>query len=237
MTLVLARAKLTLSLRITGVRDDGYHLIDSEMVTLDLADGLRFDEGDSLTVTGLGAGGSVPGGPDNLVRRALAAAGRTAAVHLEKRIPTGGGLGGGSADAAAVLRWAGITDLSVAAGLGADVPFCLIGGRARVRGVGQIVDPLPFDEVAGREYTLLVPPVPVSTIEVYRTWDRLGGPAGDHGNDLEPAALAVTPELREWRDQLGDATGETPMLAGSGATWFVPGAHEGPGLVVVRIER
>jgi 4-diphosphocytidyl-2-C-methyl-D-erythritol kinase len=237
MTLVLARAKLTLSLRITGVRPDGYHLIDSEMVTLDLADRLQFDEGDSLTVTGLGAGSSVPGGPDNLVRRALAAASRTAAVHLEKRIPTGGGLGGGSADAAAVLRWAGITDLSVAAGLGADVPFCLIGGRARVRGVGQIVDPLPFDEVAGREYTLLVPPVPVSTIEVYRAWDRLGGPGGDHGNDLEPAALAVAPELREWRDRLGDATGETPKLAGSGATWFVPGAHKGPGLAVVKIER
>jgi 4-diphosphocytidyl-2-C-methyl-D-erythritol kinase len=237
MTLVLARAKLTLSLRVTGVWADGYHLIDSEMVTLDLADRLHFDEGDSLTVTGLGAGGPVPGGPENLVRRALAVSGRTAAVRLEKRIPTGGGLGGGSADAAAVLRWAGIADLSVALRLGADVPFCLSGGRARVRGVGELVEPLPFGDVDGRAYTLLVPPVHVSTVEVYRAWDRLGGPVGEGGNDLEPAALAVTPELEEWRDRLGQATGETPMLAGSGGTWFVPGAHEGPGLMVVRVER
>lgn len=234
---VLARAKLTLSLRITGVRDDGYHLIDAEMVSLDLADRLHFAEGDSLVVTGLGAGGPVPDGPDNLVRRALAATGRTAAVRLEKRIPTGGGLGGGSADAAAVLRWAGVTDPSVAVRLGADVPFCLAGGRARVRGVGEILDPLPFDEVSGQEYTLLVPPLHVSTVEVYRAWDRLGGPTGANGNDLEPAALAVAPGLAEWRDRLGNTTGETPLLAGSGATWFVPGAHDGPGLTVVRVER
>lgn len=237
MTEVLARAKLTLSLRITGVRHDGYHLLDSEMVTLDLADRLRFGEGDGLTVTGLGAGGPVPDGPDNLVLRALAATGRRAAVHLDKRIPTGGGLGGGSADAAAVLRWAGVTDVATAVSLGADVPFCLAGGRARVRGVGEIVEPLPFGEVEGRPYTLLVPPLPVSTVEVYRAWDRLGGPVGEHGNDLEPAALAVEPELARWRDRLGQATGETPRLAGSGATWFVPGAHEGPGLMVVRVDR
>lgn len=237
MTTVLARAKLTLSLRVTGVRADGYHLLDSEMVTVDLADRLTFAEGDGLTVSGRGAGTAVPGGDANLVRRALLAAGRTAAVHLEKAIPTGGGLGGGSADAAAVLRWAGVDDLELAARLGADVPFCLAGGRARVRGVGEQVDPLPFDEVAGREYTLLTPPVHVSTVAVYQAWDRLGGPAGAHGNDLEPAALDVAPELARWRDRLGDATGRTPRLAGSGSTWFVAGAHEGPALTVVRVER
>jgi 4-diphosphocytidyl-2-C-methyl-D-erythritol kinase len=237
VTVVLARAKLTLSLRVTGVRADGYHLLDSEMVTLDLADRLEFSEGDGLAVTGLGAGGGVPAGPANLVLRALDAVGRRAAVRLEKRIPTGGGLGGGSADAAAVLRWAGCTDVATAARLGADVPFCLAGGRARVQGVGELVDALPFDEVAGRPYTLLVPPLSVSTVAVYQAWDRLGGPTGDHGNDLEPAALSVAPELSRWRDRLGDATGETPRLAGSGATWFVPGAHEGPGLTVVRVER
>ena len=237
MTALVARAKLTLTLRITGVRADGYHLLDSEMVTLDLADRLEVREGDGLTVTGLGAGSAVPGGPDNLVRRALATTGRQALVHLEKRIPTGGGLGGGSADAAAILRWAGVTDLGVAAGLGADVPFCLVGGRARVRGIGEIVEPLPFEEVEGRSFTLMVPPIHVPTPEVYRAWDRLGGPTGDHGNDLEPAALAVAPELAGWRDRLGDATGHTPLLAGSGATWFVPGAFEGPELIVVRVER
>ena len=237
MTVVLARAKLTLTLRITGVRSDGYHLLDSEMVTVDLADRLEFGEGDSLAVSGLGAGGPVPDGADNLVRKALASAGRRAAVRLEKVIPTGGGLGGGSADAAAVLRWAGVTDPAVAVSLGADVPFCLAGGRARVTGVGEIVTPLPFDEVAGTAYTLLIPPFAVSTVEVYRAWDRLGGPRGEHGNDLEPAALAVEPRLATWRRRLADATGQTPRLAGSGSTWFVPGIHEGPGLVAVRVDR
>lgn len=232
-----ARAKLTLSLRVTGVRADGYHLLESEMVTLDLADRLEFGPGDGLTVSGLGAGGPVPGGGDNLVRRALGAVGRRAAVHLEKRIPTGAGLGGGSADAAAVLRWAGCGDPALAVQLGADVPFCLSGGRALVRGVGEIVDPLPFDEVEGHEYTLLIPPLHVSTVEVYRAWDRLGGPTGANGNDLEPAALAVEPGLDRWRGLLGDASGETPMLAGSGGTWFVPGSHPGPGRRVVRVAR
>lgn len=236
---LLARAKLTLSLRVTGVREDGYHLIDSEMVTLDLADRLTVSPGtEGFTVSGLGADGVVPADPTNLVRRALAACGRSAAVHLEKRIPTGGGLGGGSADAAAILRWAGVVDPAVAVGLGADVPFCLLGeGRARVTGIGEEVSPMPFEEVAGRAFTLIVPPLHVSTPSVYGEWDRMGGAVGGSGNDLEPAALAVEPRLAVWRDRLGDATGETPMLAGSGATWFVPGAHEGPDLIVVHVER
>ncbi len=234
---VQARAKLTLSLRITGVRADGYHLIDSEMVTVDLADVLQLGEGDSFTVTGLGAGREVPAGDENLVQRALRLVGRKAAVVLDKRIPTGGGLGGGSADAAAVLRWAGVDDAEVAASLGADVPFCLAGGRARVTGIGEVIEPLPFEVVRGRSYTLVVPPLAVSTVEVYRAWDALGGPAGEHGNDLEPAALVVAPELARWRDRLGEATGEVPQMAGSGATWFVPGAHEGPGLTVVTVDR
>ena len=233
----VARAKLTLTLRVTGVRPDGYHLLDSEMVTLDLADRLEFTAGDGLTVTGLGADGPVPAGADNLVTRALALAGQRAAVHLDKRIPTGAGLGGGSADAAAVLRWAGCHDAVMAARLGADVPFCVTGGRARVTGIGEVLEPLPFGDVEGDTYTLMVPDLHVSTVEVYRAWDRLGGPEGEHGNDLEPAALVVEPELARWRDHLGDATGETPRLAGSGGTWFVAGSHPGPGRIVTRVAR
>ena len=229
---LLAPAKLTLSLRVTGLRSDGYHLLDAEMVTLDLADRLTFGSGDGLEV--VGAGPDVPTGADNLVARALLVAGRTAHVRVDKRIPSGAGLGGGSADAACVLRWAGVTDLTVAAALGADVPFCLVGGRARVQGVGEVVDPLPVDELAGRVWTLLTPPLTVPTPAVYRAWDELGGPRADGPNDLEPAALAVVPELARWRDRLGDATGRVPALAGSGGTWFVEGAFEGEGLVVVR---
>jgi 4-diphosphocytidyl-2-C-methyl-D-erythritol kinase len=227
--LALAPAKLTRSLRVVGVRDDGLHLIDAEMVTLDLADELRFDPGDGLEVDG--ADPAVPLDDSNLVRRALDAVGRSAHVRLRKRIPSGAGLGGGSSDAAAVLRWAGCADLAIAAALGADVPFCLVGGRARVRGIGEQVESLaPIDLVL----TLLTPPIHCSTADVYRAWDDLGGPTADGPNDLEPAALAVAPELAPWRDRLQAATGQVPVLAGSGSTWFVVGAHPGPGHLVVR---
>jgi 4-diphosphocytidyl-2-C-methyl-D-erythritol kinase len=172
-------------------------------------------------VTGRFAAG-VPADDTNLVRRALRLAGRRAAVHVDKAIPSGGGLGGGSADAAGVLRWAGFDDLTAAATLGADVPFCLVGGRARVGGIGEIVEPLPLIDAT---FTLVTPPVMVSTPAVYRAWDDLGGPIGGHGNDLEPAALVVAPELALWRDRIRSASGVTPRLAGSGATWFVEGAH------------
>ena len=228
-----AFAKLTLRLRVVGARADGYHLIDAEMVTIDLADRLRFADGDGIEVEGPAAA-SVPTGPDNLAARALAAVGRRAHVRLEKHIPPGAGLGGGSADAAAVLRWAGCSDVALAAGLGADVPFCLTGGRARVTGIGDQVEPLEFEE---RTYTLLTPPFGVATAAVYRAWDRLGGPTADGTNDLEPAALVVAPHLAAWRDALGDDTGQAPRLAGSGSTWFVEGAFPGPGRVVTRTER
>ncbi len=226
-----APAKLTLSLRITGVRDDGYHLIEAEMVSLDLADTLTFLPGDGLVVEEAATGLPVPASDDNLVRRALAAVGRQAEVHLVKRIPAGSGLGGGSADAAAVLRWAGVDDLALAATLGADVPFCRGGGRARVTGVGEELTPLPHRDAT---YTMVVPPFGCSTPEVYRAWDEMGGPEGANGNDLEPAALRVEPRLAGWRDAFGEATGQAPTLAGSGSTWFVLGAHPGEDRIVVR---
>jgi 4-diphosphocytidyl-2-C-methyl-D-erythritol kinase len=241
MTEILLRApaKLTLSLRITGVRDDGFHLLDAEMVELDLADEIRLeesghgleviDEVDWCGLPGTAAadeppvppGSSALSGPGstNLVERALEFVGRRAGCQLHKRIPVGAGLGGGSADAAAILRWAGSFDLGAAVRLGADVPFCVVGGRARVGGIGEIVEPL--EPEPGREFILLTPRLHVSTPVVYQAWDELGGPAGEMGNDLEPAALAAYPGLRWWRDLLGAATGQRPRLAGSGGTWFV----------------
>ena len=221
---LLAFAKLTRSLRVVGVRADGFHLIDAEMVTLDFADVLRVREGGANDLPA-----------DNLVSRALVAVGRSAHVRLDKRIPAGAGLGGGSADAAAILRWAGCSSVEVAVGLGADVPFCLLGGgRARVTGIGEVVSPLPPVDLS---FTLLTPPLHVSTPAVYAKWDALGGPRAADGcvNDLEAAALAVEPSLAEWRDRLGEATGLTPSLAGSGGTWFVEGAFpQVPGAVVAR---
>lgn len=220
---VAAPAKLTLSLRVVGRRSDGFHLLDAEMVTVDLCDRLRLSEGAGLTVTGPFAA-ELEGTPpeDDLAMAALRLAGRQAHVTVEKHIPVGAGLGGGSADAAAVLRWAGAVDPGAAAALGADVPFCLLGGRARVRGIGDDVEPLAED---GATFTVATPPLVVDTAAVYATWDRLGGPTGAAGNDLEPAAVDLVPALADWRERIAALAGDRPRLAGSGSTWFLEGDH------------
>ena len=244
-----APAKLTLSLRVTGVRDDGYHLLRSEMVSLDLADVLIIDAGhrgrpratNRLDVVPEWPGGAdgwrdldVGAAEDNLVTRALTAMDRTAQVTLVKRIPPGAGLGGGSADGAALLRWAGCTDRAVAAQLGADVPFCLGGGRAMVSGIGEVVEPLPYE---ARSFVLVFPPFGVDTAAVYRAWDGMSATrrlpvAGTTTNDLEAAAVEVEPRLTGWRQALEDASGRQAQLAGSGSTWFVEGEAEDLGIDV-----
>lgn len=229
---LFAPAKLTTSLRLVGVRNDGYHLIDAEMVSLDFGDSLTVEvhESDDLSVTFVDGSGTILDlGPNDLVTRAFTLANRNASVRVQKSIAAGAGLGGGSSDAAAILHWAGMTDPNQAVTLGADVAFCLFGGRARVQGIGEQIEPLPFED---RVFTLLTPPIMCSTPAVYAAWDELGGPRGDNGNDLEPAALVVAPELSLWRDQLAEVAGTRPRLAGSGSTWFVEGAFPGPGRVV-----
>ncbi len=222
MSTLKAHAKLTLSLRITGVRDDGYHLIDAEMISLDLADDITITSGDDgIAVDGEFCDG-VPTDDTNLVARALKVAGMRAHVRITKNIPHGGGLGGGSTDAAAVLRWAGFTDVAAVSRLGADIPFCMVGGRARVRGIGEIVEPLPEQDL---DVTLVLPPIHASTPVVYAAWDALGGPHADSGNDLEPAALHAVPGLSAVRDRIAEVVKTPPILAGSGSTWFVEGHH------------
>jgi 4-diphosphocytidyl-2-C-methyl-D-erythritol kinase len=216
-----AHAKLTRTLRMTGIRGDGYHLIDAEMVSLELHDRIAITPGrDGIEVTGPFARG-VPTDGSNLIARALDLAGRRAHVMVDKRIPHGGGLGGGSTDAASVLRWAGFGHdadaLVTASRLGADISFCLVGGRARVTGIGEHVEPLRHVD---RAITLVIPPLSVSTPAAYRAWDDLGGPTGEGPNDLEVAALHVEPRMRWWRDAIAERIGEAPVLAGSGATWF-----------------
>lgn len=254
---LVAPAKLTLSLRVVGVRPDGYHLLESEMVSLDLADTLLVRSGDRLTVRpgdpdgedptdapaigaespGTRGRDGVPGGAGNLVSGALRALDRRADIELIKRVPPGAGLGGGSADAAAVLRWAECRDPEVALNLGADVPFCVTGGRALVRGIGEQIEPLPYED---RAFTLLLLPFGMDTAAVYRAWDRMASdrptPPGTvtgqipGGNDLEAAALQVDHRLAGWKAVFADATNREPRLAGSGSTWFVEGSPEELGI-------
>ena len=191
-----APAKLTWSLRVVGVRDDGYHLIDAEMVTLDLADVVDVDAGagDDARRCPARSPAACPTDASNLVARALAAVGRTAAVHIDKQIPSGGGLGGGSADAAAILRWAGVDDAGV--GRRPRVPTCRSAspaGGPGSTGIGEVVEPLPHVE---RTVTLVVPPLHVSTPAGLPRVGRPGRPDAPTGrNDLEPAAI---PSNRGW---------------------------------------
>ena len=105
-----------------------------------------------------------------------------------------------------------------------------------MRGIGELLEPV----VAPSEVlTLFTPDYGVPTPAVYRAWDDLGGPTGGHGNDLEPAALVVEPRLAGLRDEIAASTGRRPRLAGSGGTWFVPGAHprSRPGGLAGRVVR
>ena len=224
MIRVAAPAKLTWYLEITGVRADGYHEIRSEMRELTLADTLEIAEGDRIVYRGDVEGvDELNRASTTLVHRALTLVDRRADVIVEKAIPLGGGLGGGSADAAAILRWANYSDLDGAVHLGGDVPFCLVGGRAVVTGVGESIEPLHPQPTA---VTLLLPSFPINTAACYRAFDEMWAegwrPTGR--NHLEDPAVRVNPALgailARARSEFGNAT-----LAGSGSTIFVEGHH------------
>ena len=222
MSTYRAPAKLTWFLEITGRRLDGYHLLRSEMRTVALADELVITPATTTTLVIDGDFAAGLSTTDNLVIRALDRAGRSAHVQLTKNIPHGGGLGGGSADAAAILRCAQVTDRELAAGLGADVPFCVAGGRALVTGVGEILEPL---DVVREPVSIVVPPFSLSTAEVYRRFDALGE-VGVGRNHLLAAAESVEPRLQQLRTWWLAEFGQALELCGSGATCFYEG-HTG----------
>ncbi len=108
-------------------------------------------------------------------------------------------------------------DPAVAATLGADVPFCLQGGFARVGGIGERLEP---GEVPARFVVIATPPFGCATAEVYRAWDALGGPRDEH-NDLRAAAEHVEPRLVGFRRDIEAAAGAPALLAGSGSSYAV----------------
>ena len=219
-----APAKLTWFLEVTRRRDDGFHELRSEMVSLEFVDRLDVDEtGDYLRLEGPFS--ALPLDEHNLVTRALALVGRRAGVTLHKIIPPGGGLGGGSSNAAAILRWAGGVSNEAALSLGGDVPFCQVGGRALVEGVGERVTSLPFEP---RDVTLVLLDFGVNTSECYQAFDELvqRGEKPKGRNHLEAAARLVEPRLGETMDWLAATLGDRVHLAGSGSTLFVEGHLE-----------
>lgn len=240
-----APAKLNLALHVRGKRPDGRHdietlfafCVDGDTLHGEVADGL------SLAVEGPFAE-ALPKEADNLVLRAARAlAGRAevqdgAALTLVKRLPVASGIGGGSADAAAALRL--LTRLwridpnhaaAIAPELGADVPACLLSMTARGEGAGDRLELVRDERISGSPVLLVNPGVALSTGEVFERWDGVDrGPLGDWRdgrNDLEPAALALAPQIGDVLDWLGARSGaDLVRMSGSGASCFALFASE-----------
>ena len=253
---IKAPAKINLTLEVRGIEPNGYHTLDTLFAWLELHDTLELAHSESTTLevraddvdTTL-----VTSDENNLVLKALRALETSVGhplptrIELTKRIPAGGGLGGGSADAAAALL--GLRNLhgldidhvslhSLAAKLGADVAFGLVGGLARGTRYGDELQPLPLpNDLQNRQLVLLAPGFPCPTPEVYRAWD--GNPEkpaqGATGrflaasppdrlrhvvNDLQPAAERLFPQLVSLRQKMREAGLEAACLSGSGSTLF-----------------
>ncbi len=248
---LLAPAKINLHLRVGPARADGFHPLVTWMVTVGLADVLTIAPADRLAFTCDDP--TLPTDGRNLVVKAIAGLaarlGReaTVAVHLTKRVPAGGGLGGGSSDAAhalmAVAKLWGVDDpallADVAATVGSDVPFFLYGPSSVCRGRGERVVPVAVPAVA-RHAVLILPGIEMPTAAVYRKFDEMGLgsdtdaslgegawaslPAADLMghlvNDLEPPAFALRPDLADLRSRIERDLGRPVRMSGSGSTLF-----------------
>lgn len=241
-----APAKLNLFLHVVGRLPDGYHRLQSVLVPIDLCDTLRVEPRDDGRIVRVKDVPGVPEESDLAVRAAKllqeASGSRLgASIELTKRIPTGGGLGGGSSDAATVLivlnrLWAtgfddeGLAEIGLA--LGADVPFFVYGVPAWAEGIGDLLEPL---EVPPRWYAVLVPPVNVPTASIYAApeltrntealkMEDFSAQLPDFSrdprfrNDMEPVVTSRYPEVRrhlEWLAGRADA-----RMTGSGGCVF-----------------
>lgn len=253
-TTVRAAAKINLHLGVGAPREDGFHPLDTVYQAISLYDDVTVSSADTDELSVAGSPhvdvAGVPTDTTNIAMRALAAVpcGGAHSVQIAKQIPVAGGMAGGSADGAAALlahdrlHDLGQSDdvlLAQAAGLGSDVPFSLVGGTARGRGRGEVVEPI-VDH--GTWWWVVVPAaVGLSTPEVYRHFDRLrpdapaqpaepvellaalatGEPvrlARALHNDLQEPALDLRPELGDLIDR-GEAEGALRgMVSGSGPT-------------------
>jgi 4-diphosphocytidyl-2-C-methyl-D-erythritol kinase len=248
---IRAPAKVNLSLRVVGRRRDGYHLIDTIMVPVSLYDEIaiaRAKPGAKISV--VCDDPKIPSGEKNLAYKAAALLlGRNTAKHpvairIKKRIPAGAGLGGGSSDAAAVL--VGLNRLlrlkknrrqllRLAAKIGADVPFFVLGRPARARGIGERLKPIK----TGRRLWLVIvyPGFPVSTSWAYHSLSfkltkniektslnrhvrPLRGSAIELVNDLEKPVLRRYPKVARLKRKLAEAGAAGTLMSGSGSSVF-----------------
>jgi 4-diphosphocytidyl-2-C-methyl-D-erythritol kinase len=252
-------AKINLSLRILGKIEGGYHSVETIFQNISLADRLSFTttKGEIEVHCNHPA---VPEGPENLAHKAavscleiLSVKDKGLRIEIEKGIPVGSGLGGGSADAAGTILaceklfgpvpGGDTTRFALAAGLGADVPFLLYGGKALAWGIGERILQLPLKE--STPVLLILPELDVSTSWAYRAldnakaegihteimdvnsgplnWEELIGQLGPTSgliNDFEPVVFAYHPELREFKVRLKEAGADVALMSGSGSAIF-----------------
>jgi 4-diphosphocytidyl-2-C-methyl-D-erythritol kinase len=249
----LARAKLNLTLGVRGRRGDGYHELESLVTFAGVHDVVTLAPGgdEAVTVSGPFAAAIVG---ENLLARTLALLReadrglRLGSVHLEKRLPVAAGLGGGSADAAALLRAlrranpdrvGGVPWLEIAAGLGADVPVCLGGRPALMWGKGESIAELPAFPAVNA--VVVNPGVPLATARVFAALGHGPAPVAAampvvpelpdlpallayvqaRGNDLERAAIGLCPEIAGVKALLAtQADCRMAAMSGSGPTCF-----------------
>jgi len=249
-----AFAKINLSLRVLGRRADGYHELRTVFQTISLRDELTFESSAGGGIELICAAPDIPSDVGNLVHRAATAlrerfgVRRGARIRLVKRIPAGGGLGGGSSDAATAL--VGLTHLwgieteagelsKIGARLGADVPFFLTGGTALGTGTGADITPL--EDEARRHLILVTPCVRVSTADAYGALSATAltkaesavilpishmeaefhdSPREVWSNDFEPVVFRLFPEIERAKDALTKAGARRAILSGSGSSVF-----------------
>lgn len=235
-----APAKINLFLRVTGRREDGYHNIQTLFQLLDWGDQIRIRPTRSPDIIRLPASYAVPAAEDLVVRAAQllqknTGCRRGAEIGVDKKVPLGSGMGGGSSDAATVLLvlnrlWdcgIGVDDLAdLGRGLGADVPVFVRGHSAMAEGVGERLQPVSLGE---RHYVVLFPGFSISTAEIFSDPDlpRDSKPvslaeaiSGQGGNDCEivvrkrfPVLAGIMDSLRDWGRPVMTGTGSAIFMA------------------------
>lgn len=228
---IRSHAKINWSLRITGKRADGYHDLETLFQQISLCDVLTIEEAREFSLTC--SDPTIPTDESNLALRAARAIGAPpVAIHIEKHIPAGGGLGGGSSNAAATLvaldRMLGLHAplQELALQLGSDVPFFLVGGTAYASGRGEVLTPMPTS--APIPLLLLLPEERVLTRDAFAMLRRFSPPLGidryramqpgDWTNDFEEPVFERLPRLRELKSRLIAAGATWAGMSGSGST-------------------
>jgi len=244
-----SHAKINLGLKVVNKRDDGYHNIDSFFVELNLHDTISFSPSETFSLSTNFP--DLPNDDSNLVTKAynLLHPHRTISIseysiHVEKKIPMGSGLGGGSSNAATTLKvlnqlWnCGFENedlCKLGTSLGADVPFFIDGGIQHVTGIGEILKPVNFETIHGLHFLLIVPEIHISTAWAYKAlnislqsnrsvpkFSALKGPVNWQlfENDFERVIRSTYPEIDEIKSQLYDCGAICAGMSGRGSTVF-----------------